>query len=66
MKVISSVSKEEIKLFTNENINPTATVRTDGYPSNNGVEGVAKLEKKSHHLSLLMNGCLGYMLLLQI
>jgi len=46
MKVIRSVSKKEIELFTKENIKPTATVRTDGYPSNNGVNGHAKLEKK--------------------
>jgi hypothetical protein len=41
MKVIRSVSKNEIELFTKENIKPTATVRTDGYPSNNGVNGNA-------------------------
>lgn len=46
MKVIGSVSKEEIELFTKEHIRPSATVRTDGYPSNNGVDGNAKLEKK--------------------
>ncbi len=46
MKVIPSVSKDEIEIFTKENIVPTATVRTDGYPSNNGVRSHARLEKK--------------------
>jgi len=46
MKVIDSVSKEAIKLFTKEHIKPTVTVRTDAYPSNNGVGSHATLEKK--------------------
>jgi hypothetical protein len=46
MKVIASVSKKEVELFTKENIKPTGTVRTDGYPSNNGVSGNATLENK--------------------
>lgn len=46
MKVINSVSKNEIEQFTKENIRPETTVRTDAYPSNNGVESFAKLIKK--------------------
>jgi len=46
MKVIDSVSIEEIKRFTTEQISSSATVRTDAYPSNNGVALHATLEKK--------------------
>ena len=46
MKVINSVSKKEIQQFTKENIRPETIVRTDAYPSNNGVEPFATLMKK--------------------
>lgn len=46
MKVVNSVSMKEISTFTKEHITPDSTVRTDAYPSNNGVGMHAKLEKK--------------------